>query len=172
MLTEFKGEILFQRKNSPATLASPLRPIEKEELRLVHTDQFIHDLENSKIFIARGAEVAVLAVAPWHIIRENLLKPIKLQATGSVLSGFLALKYGWAIHIGGVFHHCSSSKAGGFCLLADITLLIKYLWKEIDQNLKVLIVDLDAHQGNGHEEDAIKMRGEDPNIKVILARVR
>lgn len=133
---------------------------------MVHTDQFIHQLENSKLFIAKGAEVAILTVTPWSVINEKLIKPIKYQTAGSVLAGFIALKHGWAIHLGGGFHHCSANSAGGFCLLADITLLIKYLWKTVNCKLKVLIVDLDAHQGNGHEQDAIDLRSQDPDIKV------
>ena len=39
----------------------------------------------------------------------------------------LALDYGWAINIGGGFHHCSGSHGGGFCAYADISLAIKVL---------------------------------------------
>ena len=37
----------------------------------------------------------------------------------------LAMERGWAINIGGGFHHCSSERGGGFCAYADITLGIK-----------------------------------------------
>jgi histone deacetylase 11 len=57
----------------------------------------------------------------------------------------LALKYGWAINIGGGFHHASSNNGGGFCVYADITLLIKVLFED-GFIRKAMIVDLDAHQ--------------------------
>ena len=51
--------------------------------------------------------------------------PFRLQTGGSILAGDLAMKFGWAINIGGGFHHCSKHNGGGFCAYADITLLIK-----------------------------------------------
>lgn len=57
------------------------------------------------------------------------------------------MKNGWAINLGGGFHHCSSDKGGGFCAYADITLAIKFL--QLKKLIKTaLIVDLDAHQVN------------------------
>jgi len=40
-------------------------------------------------------------------------------------AGKLAKDRGWAINIGGGFHHCSSSEGGGFCIYADISLCVK-----------------------------------------------
>nr|XP_014349660.1 PREDICTED: histone deacetylase 11 isoform X4 [Latimeria chalumnae] len=54
---------------------------------------------------------------------------------------------------GGGFHHCSSDKGGGFCAYADITLAIKFLFERVDGVSSATIIDLDAHQGNGHERD-------------------
>eukprot|EP00075_Anas_platyrhynchos_P034147 XP_027323400.1 histone deacetylase 11 isoform X5 [Anas platyrhynchos] len=54
---------------------------------------------------------------------------------------------------GGGFHHCSSDKGGGFCAYADITLAIKFLFERVPGVSKATIIDLDAHQGNGHERD-------------------
>lgn len=63
------------------------------------------------------------------------------------MAGKLALDRGWAINIGGGFHHCSADKGGGFCPYADITLLIQFVFNNFPQKVKkVLIVDLDAHQ--------------------------
>lgn len=69
----------------------------------------------------------------------------RLQTGGTVLAGKLALERGWAINVGGGFHHCSGDKGGGFCPYADITLLIRCLVTE-DRIQNAMIVDLDAHQ--------------------------
>ena len=61
-------------------------------------------------------------------------------------AGRLALERGWAINLGGGFHHCSSDSGGGFCMYADITLCIRFLFKYSKKVKKALIVDLDAHQ--------------------------
>ncbi|NWH16813.1 HDA11 deacetylase, partial [Grus americana] len=68
-------------------------------------------------------------------------------------AGKLAVDRGWAINVGGGFHHCSSDKGGGFCAYADITLAIKFLFERVQGVSKATIIDLDAHQGNGHERD-------------------
>ncbi|CAJ0929985.1 unnamed protein product [Ranitomeya imitator] len=53
----------------------------------------------------------------------------------------------------GGFHHCSGDKGGGFCAYADITLSIKFLFERLEGISKATIIDLDAHQGNGHARD-------------------
>lgn len=80
---------------------------------------------------------------------------MRYQTGGSVLASKLALQNGWSINLGGGFHHCSSSSGSGFCAYADISLIINKLLVEEQQLSKVMIVDLDAHQGNGHERDFI-----------------
>ena len=65
----------------------------------------------------------------------------------SLQAGKLAMERGWAINIGGGFHHCHAKKGGGFCAYADITLCIKYLFERMSDKVKrAMIVDLDAHQ--------------------------
>lgn len=91
------------------------------------------------------SEIAGLVMVPNVIVQKRYLKPMRYQVGGSILAGKLALERGYAINIGGGFHHCSAIKGGGFCPYADITLLIKNI-KQYYNIDKVLIVDLDAHQ--------------------------
>lgn len=57
----------------------------------------------------------------------------------------LALERNWAINVGGGFHHASRTRGGGFCVYADITLALKFLFlKHLIK--RAMIVDLDAHQ--------------------------
>lgn len=50
------------------------------------------------------------------------------QVGGTVLSAKLAKERGWAINIGGGFHHCCANEGGGFCAYADITLAIQFAY--------------------------------------------
>jgi len=70
-------------------------------------------------------------------------------ATGGTILGVeLAFQYGWCINLAGGYHHAKGNSGGGFCFYADIPIAVhKALKKKPD--LSVLIVDLDAHQGNG-----------------------
>ncbi|CAF1094030.1 unnamed protein product [Rotaria sp. Silwood1] len=123
------------------------------DLLLVHTKHYLSSLKWS-IQVARVLEVPLVAMLPNFIVQWRILKPLRYQTGGTVLAGKLALERGWSINIGGGFHHCSSDSGGGFCAYADITLLIINLFTYYSNQIKkVLIIDLDAHQGNGYERD-------------------
>jgi len=64
----------------------------------------------------------------------------------------MALEKGWAINIGGGFHHACTYKGEGFCIYPDITFIVHFLRKWHNKQ-RIMIVDLDAHQGNGHGRD-------------------
>lgn len=44
----------------------------------------------------------------------------------------LAKERGWAINVGGGFHHCSAGKGGGFCTYADISLCIQFAFTRLN----------------------------------------
>ncbi|XP_026330325.1 histone deacetylase 11 isoform X2 [Hyposmocoma kahamanoa] len=130
-----------------------VRPLEaqKSDLLLVHTKKYLKSLKwSTKVAVI--TEVPVVALLPNAIVQYSYLKPMRLQTGGSVLAGKLALERGWAINVGGGFHHCSADRGGGFCPYADITLLIQFLFTT-GRIQNAMIVDLDAHQGNGYEHD-------------------
>ncbi|XP_034251211.1 histone deacetylase 11 [Thrips palmi] len=125
----------------------------KNDLLVVHTEDYLKSLKRSYI-IAKITEILPLALIPNYCLRKRYLKPMRYQTGGSILAGHLALERGWSINLGGGFHHCSKDRGSGFCPYADISLLIQFLLKyEKNRVSRVMIVDLDAHQGNGHERD-------------------
>ncbi|XP_047027312.1 histone deacetylase 11 [Helicoverpa zea] len=130
-----------------------VKPLEaqKSDLLVVHSKKYLKSLKWSPK-VAVIAEVPMIALVPNILVQYAYLKPMRLQTGGSILAGKLAIERGWAINVGGGFHHCSGDKGGGFCPYADITLMIKFLViHQMIQN--AMIVDLDAHQGNGYERD-------------------
>ncbi|CAF1155745.1 unnamed protein product [Didymodactylos carnosus] len=123
------------------------------DLLVVHTTRYLSSLKWS-INVARVLEVPPIAFLPNFLVRSRVLRPLRYQTGGTILAGKLALERGFAINVGGGFHHCSGDAGGGFCAYADITLLIHFLFNHYPEKIKkVMIVDLDAHQGNGHERD-------------------
>uniref|UniRef100_A0A915PLK3 Histone deacetylase 11 n=1 Tax=Setaria digitata TaxID=48799 RepID=A0A915PLK3_9BILA len=146
-----------------------IKPLEAsmDDLRVVHSSVYLSSLR-CPCHVAKMVEVTPVAFLPPCIINKVLLKPFryqtdKLPIRGTILAAKLALTFGWAINIGGGFHHASRSKGGGFCVYADITLALTFLF--INELISTaMIVDLDAHQlfvnigrlfsqGNGHEND-------------------
>ncbi|KAM3717961.1 Histone deacetylase [Dirofilaria immitis] len=122
-----------------------------DDLRVVHTSIYLSSLR-CPCYVAKIIEVTPVAFIPPCIINKILLTPFRYHTGGTILAAKLALTSGWAINIGGGFHHASRSKGGGFCIYADITLALTFLFTN-QLISKAMIIDLDAHQGNGHEND-------------------
>lgn len=51
---------------------------------------------------------------------------------GTILAAKLAKERGWAINVGGGFHHCCADSGGGFCAYADISLCINYAFVRLN----------------------------------------
>jgi histone deacetylase 11 len=88
-----------------------------------------------------------------------------LRATAGTLDCVcLAIERGWAINLSGGYHHATRSSGGGFCIYPDITLAVRHLRRfHSDIVNKIMIIDLDAHQGNGYERDLV----DDTDIFVV-----
>ena len=68
------------------------------------------------------------------------------------MAACLATQLKWAVNLSGGFHHASSNQGGGFCIYPDISFVVHYLKTRLDKR-KIMIVDLDLHQGNGYQRD-------------------
>ncbi|CAL5359248.1 unnamed protein product [Camellia sinensis] len=137
----------------------------KDDL-LVHSESYLNSLKSSVnvsiivevefmiyIYDSPGNnKVPPVALLPNFLVQQKVLHPFRKQVGGSILAAKLAKERGWAINVGGGFHHCSGDKGGGFCVYADISLCIQYAFTRLNIS-RVMIIDLDAHQGNGHEKD-------------------
>ena len=67
---------------------------------------------------------------------------------GTIDCAEYALQYGIAMNIAGGTHHAFTDRGEGFCLLNDIAMAAHYLLNHKNFS-KILVVDLDVHQGNG-----------------------
>ena len=84
-------------------------------------------------------------------LSQQLIEREIIIAGGTVEAAKRALKDGIAMNIAGGTHHAFRAWGEAFCLLNDQAIAAQYL---LDQNQvqKILIVDLDVHQGNGTAE--------------------
>ncbi|XP_006870575.1 PREDICTED: histone deacetylase 11 [Chrysochloris asiatica] len=124
----------------------------EEDLLVVHTRRYLNKLKWSFV-VATITEIPPVICLPNFLVQRKVLRPLRTQTGGTIMAGKLAMERGWAINVGGGFHHCSSDQGGGFCAYADITLAIKFLFERVEGISRATIIDLDAHQGNGHERD-------------------
>jgi acetoin utilization deacetylase AcuC-like enzyme len=72
----------------------------------------------------------------------------RVIAGGTVANALRALEFGCSFNIAGGTHHAYADRGEGFCLLNDIAIAATALIETTSIN-KILIVDLDVHQGNG-----------------------
>ncbi len=121
--------------------------VTNEELLLVHTPEYLESLNSSKT-ISHIAEIHPLRMLPNFVLRNGMLKPMKYATGGTILGAQLALEKGWAINLSGGYHHAKSSNGEGFCVYSDVPIALKKIWQK-NESLRVAIIDLDAHQGNG-----------------------
>jgi acetoin utilization deacetylase AcuC-like enzyme len=80
-----------------------------------------------------------------------LVKRERIINQGTIDAAKYALQYGVAMNIAGGTHHAFTDRGEGFCLLNDIAIAAQYLLKN-KKAKKILVVDLDVHQGNGTAE--------------------
>jgi len=81
-------------------------------------------------------------------LSQQLVERERIICNGTIDCTLYARRYGVALNIAGGTHHAFSNKGEGFCLLNDFAIAARYL---LQQGLseRILIVDLDVHQGNG-----------------------
>ena len=111
---------------------------------MVHDPEYVSDLMN----ITLNQKAARKIGFP---LNEDLIAREMIIADGTIKASEFALKYGIAMNIAGGTHHAFTNKGEGFCMLNDQAIGARYLQKKELAN-KILIVDLDVHQGNGTAE--------------------
>jgi acetoin utilization deacetylase AcuC-like enzyme len=83
---------------------------------------------------------------PWS---EKMVKRSRRSAGATVAAAKIALEEGIAVNLAGGTHHAYRNMGSGFCVFNDSAIAARTLQKEVNAKLKVAIIDLDVHQGNG-----------------------
>ena len=125
----------------------------------VHEPAYLASLKNGEI-----APQAIRRLGfPWS---ELLLKRSLTAVAGTIAACDSAIKYGVASNLAGGTHHSFPDCGEGYCVLNDVAIAIRKLQEE-RPGIKVLIVDLDAHQGNGNNF----VFAADPNVFTLSLHV-
>jgi acetoin utilization deacetylase AcuC-like enzyme len=82
---------------------------------------------------------------PWS---PALVNRTLTAVGGTILTARLALQYGLACNTAGGTHHAFPNYGSGFCIFNDLAIATRVLQK-LGLVQRVLIVDLDVHQGDG-----------------------
>ncbi len=79
---------------------------------------------------------------------KELVRREKIISQGTIQSALFSIEHGVSMNIAGGTHHAFHDRGEAFCMLNDQAIAANYLLKKKLCD-KILIVDLDVHQGNG-----------------------
>ena len=119
-------------------------PCSDETLKRAHSGKYIKDIKN-KTLDKNGVKKIGFPLVD-SVIQRSLV-----ATGGTVLASKLAINYGLACNTAGGSHHANFEGGAGYCVFNDVAVAAYYL---LDRGLagRILIVDLDVHQGNGNSD--------------------
>jgi acetoin utilization deacetylase AcuC-like enzyme len=119
-------------------------PCSTETLKRAHSEAYIKNIKNKTL-----DQIAIKKIG-FPLI-ESVVQRSLVATGGTVLASKLAINYGLACNTAGGSHHANYDGGAGYCVFNDVAVAAKYLLDRGFAN-KILIVDLDVHQGNGNSE--------------------
>ncbi|MDO8769713.1 MAG: histone deacetylase [Burkholderiaceae bacterium] len=118
-------------------------------LALAHTPDYISALTSGSIAPSAMREIGF----PWS---EAMVARARLSVGATIEACRAAIKHGLAANIAGGTHHSNAHKGSGFCVFNDSAVAARLMQAEWSRSrlhanklLKVAVIDLDVHQGNG-----------------------
>lgn len=135
----------------PEDVVAP-RQADWAALRRVHTASYLSALAEGTLSDHAERRMGL----PWS---KRLVYRSRLAVQGTINAAFMALTDGLSANLAGGTHHAFPGHGEGFCVLNDVAVAIRVLqtacWVR-----RVLIVDLDVHQGNANaavfaEDDSV-----------------
>lgn len=143
-------ELAAKNNNGTAVAYCRPKPLTKRDLLLVHDEKYLASLRHP----ATWQSIFGLPKAPENndetrkAVRK-LLSEIRLKSGGTYHAARAALKSGLAANLGAGYHHAFADHGDGYCSINDVAIAIRKLKAE-GLCRKVMIVDVDLHQGNGN----------------------
>ena len=119
-------------------------PCSIETLKEAHSEKYILDVQNKKL-----SEKDIKKIG--FPLNDSVVRRSFVATGGTVLASKLAINYGIACNTAGGSHHANFDGGAGYCVFNDVAVAAKYLLKRGLAN-RILIVDLDVHQGNGNSD--------------------
>lgn len=116
------------------------------ELALVHTPGYIGAVLNGSLSVAQQREIGF----PWS---PAMAERARRSVGATVSAARDALREGLAANLAGGTHHASADTGSGFCVFNDLAVAARLMQAEWFRQhrslLRVAVIDLDVHQGNG-----------------------
>ena len=119
-------------------------PCSEETLKRAHSEKYIKDIKSKTLDKIGVKKIGFPLV-------DSVVQRSLIATGGTVLASKLAINYGLACNTAGGSHHANYEGGAGYCVFNDVAVAAEYL---LDRGLagRILIVDLDVHQGNGNAD--------------------
>ncbi|MEF7617391.1 histone deacetylase [Aquincola sp. MAHUQ-54] len=116
------------------------------ELALAHTPHYVTSVAEGLLSAAEQREIGF----PWSPAMVERARR-SVGATGAAARA--ALAHGVAAQLAGGTHHAYAHKGSGYCVFNDVAVAARLMQAEVHRRwrrlLRVAVIDLDVHQGNG-----------------------
>ena len=119
-------------------------PCSEETLKRAHSEKYIKDVINKTL------DKIIVKKIGFPLV-DSVVKRSLVATGGTVLASKLAINNGVACNTAGGSHHANYYGGAGYCVFNDVAVAAHYLLNRGLAN-KILIVDLDVHQGNGNAD--------------------
>tara|TARA_B100000902_G_scaffold381052_1_gene417096 strand:+ start:982 stop:1875 length:894 start_codon:yes stop_codon:yes gene_type:complete len=119
-------------------------PCSEDTLKRAHSEKYIKHIKNKTLDQNSIKKIGFPLI-------DSVIQRSLLATGGTVLASKLAINYGVACNTAGGSHHANFDGGAGYCVFNDVAVAAQYL---IEKGLagRILIVDLDVHQGNGNAD--------------------
>lgn len=132
--------LLADRVADPQQFHTPTIP-PRNWLEHVHTPEYVTAYCEGTLAAKAMRRIGL----PWS---PDLVQRTCCAVGGTVLTAELALEFGLACNTAGGTHHAFPDYGSGFCIFNDCAIAARVL-QETTPIQKILIIDLDVHQGDG-----------------------
>lgn len=130
----------------PGVRLAQALPASEGELALVHTPGYVDAVLHGTLTAAQQREIGF----PWS---PAMAERARRSVGATVSAARDALREGVAANLAGGTHHASADTGSGFCVFNDLAVAARLMQAEwLRQHrrvLRVAVIDLDVHQGNG-----------------------
>ena len=136
-------QLVHEGTCDPEDFFSPLA-VDDQIVKVIHQKEYVDRLKNMKLDISEVRKIG-------FPISQQLVEREFIIAGGTIEGALKSLESGISFNIAGGTHHAHSSHGEAFCMLNDQAISARYLLDH-QHAKKILIIDLDVHQGNGTAE--------------------
>lgn len=112
------------------------------QILYAHDPQYLINIIQGKLSPQEQREIGF----PWS---EKMVERSRRSAGATVAACKTAISEGIAVNLAGGTHHAYRNMGSGFCVFNDSAIAARALQKEVSSKLRIAIIDLDVHQGNG-----------------------